>query len=57
MTTYAVREHEFVNILRSRDDARKLTDAEFAPVVAFTAAAFDLTLGLVAEVKRRPGTA
>lgn len=51
VTAYAVREHEFINILRSRDDARKLSDAEFAHVLKFTAAAFELSLGLVAELK------
>ncbi len=57
VTAHAVREREFVNILRSRDAARKLTDAEFAHVLAFTAAALDLTLGLAAELKRKPAAA
>ena len=57
VTAYAVREREFINILRSRDEARKLTDGEFARVLAFTETAFELALGLVADLKRRPGAA
>jgi transcriptional regulator with XRE-family HTH domain len=40
------REREFVNILRGADEARGLTDEEFAEVLAFTRAAFDMALGL-----------
>ena len=50
---HAGREREIVNIYRSRDAARKLTDAEFAHVLAFTEAAFDMALGLAAETKAR----
>lgn len=40
----AEREIEFVQILRSRDEARELSDEEFAKVKAFTEAAFDMAL-------------
>jgi transcriptional regulator with XRE-family HTH domain len=53
VTAYAVREREFINILRSRDKARKLTEAEFEHVLKFTAAAFDLSVDLVAELKSK----
>ena len=39
-----VREREFVNILRSHDEARALTDADFDQVLAFTRAAFETAL-------------
>ena len=38
------REREFVNVLRSRDDARALSDDDFAAVLAFVDAAFALAL-------------
>lgn len=41
------REREFVNIYRQRDEARRLSDAEFKQVLDFTRAAFDSSLGLV----------
>ncbi|MCC6196707.1 MAG: helix-turn-helix transcriptional regulator [Burkholderiales bacterium] len=40
----AGREREFANIYRASDDARRLSDAEFAAVLAFTKAAFDLAM-------------
>jgi transcriptional regulator with XRE-family HTH domain len=39
-----VREREFVNILRGCDEARTLSDEDFARVIVFTRAAFDLAL-------------
>lgn len=41
---HAGREREFVNIFRRCDAARKLTDQEFAVVLAFIAAAFDMAM-------------
>lgn len=38
------REREFVNVLRSRDDARALSDEDFAAVLAFVDAAFEMAL-------------
>ena len=40
----AGREREFANIYRGSDAARKLSDEEFAAVLAFTRAAFDLAM-------------
>lgn len=42
------REREFINIYRSRDDARHLSDAEFKRVVHFTGDAFGAAVDLVA---------
>lgn len=50
---HAGREREFVNIYRASDDARRLTDAQFARVLAFVVAAFELALTLVSEERRR----
>jgi transcriptional regulator with XRE-family HTH domain len=38
------REREFVNVLRSRDDARALSDDDWAAALAFVDAAFELAL-------------
>ena len=40
----AGREREFVNIYRGSDAARRLSDEEFAALLAFIGAAFDLAL-------------
>ncbi|HYR01002.1 MAG TPA: hypothetical protein VET86_13210, partial [Casimicrobiaceae bacterium] len=40
----AGREREFVNIYRGSDLARRLTDDEFAAMLAFVRAAFELAL-------------
>jgi transcriptional regulator with XRE-family HTH domain len=53
LATQVGREREIVNIYRSRDAARKLTDAEFARVRDFTAAAFDLALGHIEDSRGR----
>ena len=44
LVEHARREHDFINVYRSRDAARRLSDAEFARVLAFVEAAFDLAL-------------
>ena len=38
------REHQFVNILRARDEARELSDEDFEQVLAFTRSAFETGL-------------
>jgi transcriptional regulator with XRE-family HTH domain len=43
------REREFVNVLRSSDPARALSDAEFARVLDFVRAAFELALHFAAQ--------
>jgi transcriptional regulator with XRE-family HTH domain len=53
LVAHAGREREFVNIYRSSDEARRLTDEQFARVLAFVAAAFELALTLVREVNGR----
>ncbi|MBW2242073.1 MAG: hypothetical protein JRH01_08800 [Deltaproteobacteria bacterium] len=39
------REREFVNVLRGADETRSLSDEDFAEVLDFTRAAFELALG------------
>jgi transcriptional regulator with XRE-family HTH domain len=41
-----VREHQFVNVYRSSDDARTLSDAEFAEILSFTQAAFEMAMAM-----------
>ena len=43
------REREFINIYRSRDEARRLSDEGFAKVLDFTRKSFDMALHFVAE--------
>jgi transcriptional regulator with XRE-family HTH domain len=40
----SAREREFANIYRADDEARKLSDKEFAEVLAFTQAAFEMAI-------------
>jgi len=42
------RERRFVNVFRSQDAARQLSDASFDRVLDFTRAAFEMALGLAA---------
>ena len=51
LVVHAGREHEFINIYRSRDAVRELTDAEFAHLINFVSAAVDMTVGLVDEIR------
>jgi hypothetical protein len=60
----AGREREFANIYRGSDAARRLTDEDFAAVLAFTKAAFEMALAFRATkpapartAARRPGAA
>jgi transcriptional regulator with XRE-family HTH domain len=50
----AGREREFANIYRASDEARRLSDEEFAAVLAFTRAAFDLAMTFRAKPAGRP---
>jgi transcriptional regulator with XRE-family HTH domain len=43
------RERRFVNVFRSHDVARELSDASFDHVLAFTQAAFEMALSLAAQ--------
>jgi len=54
LVEHARREHDFINVYRSRDAARRLTDAEFARVLAFVEAAFDLALDFTAGEAKVP---
>ncbi|WP_300454288.1 helix-turn-helix transcriptional regulator [Accumulibacter sp.] len=49
-----VREHQFVNVYRSNDDARGLSDEEFAEILAFTQAAFEMAMALRTRYAARP---
>jgi hypothetical protein len=51
LVEHAGREHEFVGIYRARDEARKLTDEEFARVRKFVETAFDMALEFNREAK------
>jgi transcriptional regulator with XRE-family HTH domain len=53
LVAHAGREREFVNIYRARDEARRLSDAEFARVLAFVTAAFELALTFVRQERRK----
>lgn len=57
LVALAGRERELANLYRGNDDARRLTDADFAEVLAFTKTGFDMTVkfrvGTPAERKAR----
>ena len=55
LVAHAGREREFVNVYRSRDEARRLTDEQFARVLAFVTTAFELALTLVRDERGRRG--
>jgi transcriptional regulator with XRE-family HTH domain len=50
----AGREREFANLYRARDAARRLTDEQFAEVLKFTRAAFEMALAFAAAGKAAP---
>ncbi|MBI5900884.1 MAG: helix-turn-helix transcriptional regulator [Rhodocyclales bacterium] len=56
----SAREREFANIYRADDAARKLSDAEFAEVLTFTRAAFEMAMAFrgrqPARAKRTEGS-
>ncbi len=43
------RELKFINIYRSKDDARNLNDEDFAKVLGFTQKSFDMAVEFIAE--------
>lgn len=49
------REREFANIYRSDDEARKLSDKEFAEVLTFTRAAFEMAMAFRGRSGRKSG--
>ncbi len=51
----SVRERQFANIYRSNDDARKLSDEEFAEILSFTQAAFEMAMALRTRHAARKG--
>ena len=52
-----VREHQFVNIYRSNDAARTLSDQEFAEILSFTQAAFEMAMALRTRYQDRSSNA
>ena len=52
LALHVAREREFINIYRSRDDARHLSDAEYKLVLEFTEAAFSMAVNLA--IQKRP---
>jgi transcriptional regulator with XRE-family HTH domain len=55
LVVQGAREREFANLYRARDAARALDDAQFASLLAFVGAAFDLALDLAARAdSKRP---
>jgi transcriptional regulator with XRE-family HTH domain len=62
LVALAGRERELANLYRANDDARRLTDADFADVLAFTKTGFDMTVkfrvgSATVRAKRRPAAA
>lgn len=49
------RERELANVYRGSDNARRLSDEDFASVLAFTKRAFDLAVAFRSEDQRRGG--
>lgn len=52
-----VREHQFVNVYRGHDDARGLSDEEFAEILSFTQAAFEMAIAMRKRYIQRSGEA
>lgn len=57
LVVQAGREREFANVYRASNEARRLSDAEFAQVLAFVQAAFDLAMGLHRKRRQRDAAA
>jgi hypothetical protein len=49
----SAREREFANIYRADDEARKLSDEEFAEVLTFTRAAFEMAMAFRGRSSKR----
>lgn len=54
LVVQGAREREFANLYRAHDAARALTDAEFAQVLAFVNASFELALDFVGKRRTAP---
>ena len=52
-----VREHQFVNVYRGHDDARSLSDEEFAEILSFTQAAFEMAIAMRKRYVQRSSAA
>lgn len=52
---HTAREHEFINIYRSRDALRTLSDAQFAHLLGFVGSAVDTTAGLIDDLNKPAG--
>ncbi len=57
LVVQGAREREFANIYRAHDRARMLTDAEFAQLLAFGNAAFELALDFMKPPRKAGATA
>jgi transcriptional regulator with XRE-family HTH domain len=53
LVVQAGRERDFANLYRANDAARRLTDEDFAHVLKFVGAAFDMAVGFHASQKAR----
>jgi transcriptional regulator with XRE-family HTH domain len=53
LVVQAGRERDFANLYRANDAARRLTDEDFAHVLKFVGAAFDMAVGFHASRKAR----
>ena len=51
----SAREREFANIYRGDDEARKLSDKDFAEVLTFTRAAFEMAMAFRGRSPKRSG--
>lgn len=56
LVVQAGRERELANIYRASDAARRLSDEEFAAMLAFLQSAFDMAMSFRGEGKRRRST-
>ena len=52
----SAREREFANIYRGDDEARSLDDKEFAEVLTFTRAAFEMAMAFRGREAQQPKT-
>ena len=55
LVVQAGRERDFANLYRANDAARRLSDEDFAHVLKFVGAAFDMAVGFHASQKTRRG--
>ena len=53
LAVHAGREREFLNIYRASDEARNLSEDEFAAVLGFVSAAFEMALVYHRQVKKK----